>query len=533
MKKKIIALVLAASCALPLAACGSSSSTSDTADETTAAESETTDTTAEEETEKTDAGDTAAGDAIVIGVTSVVNSIDPTNNGSPWSLTADGIAEKIYNLDEEGNLYSRLAASLEQQDELTWILTLNEGMKFSDGSDVDAQAIADCINDIMANNEMATASAGVITAAAKDDLTVELVTEWETAVMDSVLCEWTNVVYKTADDGSYVFTGPYMVESLDPGISISMVPNPYYDEQAENRPDVTMMAFADGTAMQQAFEAEEIDMAFTVTPETAEVLEGEGYTVKNIDAGYQYFAMTNGDGDGAMGDADVRQAVNLALNREDMITALKGGRVATGFFASYYDFAGTVELTTDAEQAKTLLAEAGYEDSDGDGYLDKDGENLSITMVTYASRPDLSILMQLAADELDAVGIEVSTSIVDNIDTYLSENEDWDLAFYAQHTAPTGEPVYALSQFFRTDAAKNHGGFSNDELDALLDEMGTLKAGDEKNELARQVQDIVAEELPIIYLVDPQWNIAVSDALESYQPYCGDYYVVNDKLGLE
>lgn len=469
-------------------------------------------------------------DTIMIGTTSVINAVDPTNNGNPWALTADGISETLFKQDSEGNLVSRLAEGVEQKDDTTWELKLKEGMKFSDGSDVNAQAVADCINDIMANNEMATASAGVITATAKDDLTVELVTERTTTVMESVLCEWTNVVYKGDSENGYVFTGPYVVKELDPGVSLELEPNEYYDEQAADRSNVTLKAFADGTAMKQAFEAEEIDMAFTVTPETASALEGEGYTVKNMNAGYQYFGMLN-MAEGAFKDEAVRKAVNLALNREDMITALKGGRVATGFFASYYAFAGEVEEKTDVEAAKALLAEAGYADTDNDGILDKDGEKLSINMVTYPSRPDLSILMQLAAANLDELGIEVSTQIVESIDQYLKE-DSWDMAFYAQHTAPTGEPAYALNMFFRTDAGKNVYGYSNENVDSLLDQMGTMTAGEERNELAKQVQAQIAEDLPVVYLVDPQWNIAVSEKLAGYEPYCGDYYVVNDQLGL-
>ncbi len=498
MKKKLLAVLLGSAMVMSMAVCAG----------------------AEEEEKET----------IVIGTTSVINAVDPTNNGNPWALTADGISETLFKQDSEGNLVSRLAEGVEQKDELTWELSLKEGMKFSDGTDLNAQAVADCINDIMANNEMATASAGVITATAIDDLTVELVTERATTVMESVLCEWTNVVYKGDSETGYVFTGPYVVKNLDPGVSLELEPNEYYDEQAAERSNVTLMAFADGTAMKQAFEAEEIDMAFTVTPETAEALEAEGYTVKNMNAGYQYFGMLNMS-EGVFEDEAVRKAVNLALNREDMITALKGGRVATGFFASYYAFAGEVEETTDVEGAKEILAEAGYEDTDGDGILDKDGEKLTVNMITYPSRPDLSILMQLAAANLDEIGIEVSTQIVESIDQYLGE-DSWDMAFYAQHTAPTGEPAYALNMFFRTDAGKNHYGYSNETVDDLLDQMGTMTAGEERNDLAKQVQAIVAEDLPVVYLVDPQWNIAVSEKLADYEPYCGDYYVVNDQLGL-
>ena len=518
MKKQIAAVLTAVSVAATLAGCGSASTGSGASVVTAASGSETA-STAE-----------TSGDTVVIGETSMVDSIDPTNNGDPWSLTADGISETLYNQDENGNLVSHLAESVVQNDALDWTLTLKSGMKFSDGSPVNAQAVADCINDIMANNEMATASCGVITATAQDDTTVKLATERETTVMESVLCEWTNVIYKKDSSGNYVFMGPCVVKSFNPGVSMELTPNPYYDDNASKRPNVKLMCFSDATAMQQAFESGEIDMAFTVTPDAATQLEGEGYTVKEMNAGYQYFAIVNMQKE-SLSDLKVREAINLAMNRDDMIKALKGGRVATGFFATYYPFAGDVKETTDVDQAKKDLADAGYTDSDNDGYLDKNGEKLSLNLVTYSSRPDLTIIMQLAADELSDLGIDVSTQIVDSIDDTLSAGQ-YDVAFYAQHTAPTGEPAYALNQFFRTGEGKNHNGYSSDLVDGDLDKMGTLPAGDERNELAKEIQEQVYKDLPVIYLVDPQWHIAVSDKLKDYEPYCGDYYVVNDQLGL-
>ncbi|MBR1559570.1 MAG: ABC transporter substrate-binding protein [Clostridia bacterium] len=470
-------------------------------------------------------------DAIIIGVTNVIDKVDPTYGGNPWSLTADGISETIYMQDETGALVSHIAEDLTQVDDLTWELTLKDGVKFSDGTDLDAEAVAESMNTVMSLNPNASNTAGVITFAAKDAKTVTLTTERKTTVMKSVLTEWSNVVFKGSEADGYVFTGPYMLKDLNPGVTVELTPNPYYDDRAAERPDVTLKCFQDTTSMQQAFESGEIDMAFTVTNEIAEDLEAKGYTVKNFDAGYQYFCIPN-ISKAPLDDANVVKAVNLLIDREAMQIVLRGGRIATGFFATYYSFAGDVEEVTDAEAAQALLNEAGYADTDGDGYLDKDGQALELQLTTYAYRPDLPVLMQLVASSLDAAGIKVTTSIVDNIDEFLSQHT-FDLAFYAQHTAPTGEPAYALNMFFRSTGSKNHGGYVNDDVDALLDQLGELEVGAERDAISKQVQAIANDDGAMIYLIDPEWHIAVSDKLADYVPYCGDYYVVNPQLGLK
>lgn len=483
-------------------------------------------------TVSTGIGAVAAEDTIVIGNTSIIDTVDPVHNGSnAWSLTADGVSETVFMQDKDGNLVSRFVDSIEQKDDLTWEIKLKSGVKFSDGTDVDAQAFCDSMNSIMQNNEMASSSAGMITFTATDDATVTLTTERETTVMPSVLCEYNMVVCKDNGDSSYVFTGPYVIDSMDPGVELDLVPNEYYDDRAADRSNVVIKGFSDAATMQQAFESGEIDMAFTVTPETAGILQGEGYTTKDFDAGYQYFMVVNSKENETLSDLKLRQAINVGINREDMVTALKGGRVANGFFAQYYSFAGDVQETYDPEQAKSLLEEAGYTDTDGDGFVDKDGEKLTLKLVTYPSRPDLSVLMQLVVSELNDIGIDATTEMTDSIGNYV-KTEEFDIAFWAQHTAPTGEPTYSLSQFFRSGAAYNNNEYSNEKVDALLDQMGTLPAGEEKDNLAKQVQQIISEDLPVIYLVDPQWHIAVSDKLANYEPYNGDYYVVNAELGL-
>lgn len=149
--------------------------------------------------------------------------------------------------------------------------------------------------------------------------------------------------------------------------------------------------------------------------------------------------------------------------------------------------------------------------------------------MTYNSRPDLKTIMQVMLSQLKELGIEAKTSIVDSIDTELAKGT-FDLSLYAQHSAPTGDPSYFLNQFFRTGGSKNPMQYSSSEVDALLDKMGSLEFGEESIAIAKQIQKILSQDLPILYLVDPEWNVALSERLKDYKPYSGDYYIVNADL---
>ena len=504
MKKKSLLLLLACFFALGmlLTGCGNSGS-SDSSDEAT------------------------SDGTITIGCSYIAANTNPVD--SAWDLTSHGISEGIYMQDADGNLTSRFVSNLERQDDLTWKAELTNTVKFSDGTDCDAQAIADCMNYLQKNNEMTNGTAGVVKFTAEDDGTLTIVTERPTPVMDSLLAEWCNVVFKQ-DGENFIYTGPYMVEKLDSEVSLDLVPNPYYDDRAGDRSNVTLKVFSDAAAMQQAFEAGEIDIMFGLTPDVAEKLGADGFTVKDYDAGYQYFAFTNIK-KGPMADANVRKAINMILDRDEMVKALKAGRVANGIFAQYYSFAGDVKETTDVDAAAKLLEEAGYA-KNADGIYEKDGKALNIHLVTYSARADLPILMQLAASQLTAAGIDSKTDVVDDINASLEAGE-YDVAFYAQHTAPSGEPSAFLNMALVKDGSRNYAGYSNDEVDALLAKMGETEPGADRDQLSKDVQAIVAEDLPIIYLVDPQWHVALSEKVADYVPYCGDYYCVNAELGLK
>ena len=93
----------------------------------------------------------------------------------------------------------------------------------------------------------------------------------------------------------------------------------------------------------------------------------------------------------ALQDVNVRNALSMAIDREGFAnTVFKGfADPSYGVYASALAYGGTYmvlhpQIQFDPDGAAALLKEAGYEDTDGDGILDKDGENLSLRFVTYS-----------------------------------------------------------------------------------------------------------------------------------------------------
>jgi len=92
------------------------------------------------------------------------------------------------------------------------------------------------------------------------------------------------------------------------------------------------------------------------------------------------------------------------------------------------------------DEAKRLLDEAGYVDSDGDGVREKDGQSLSVTLPYVADNASTDNAMRFIADQLKALGITVNVSGMDMMTWFTTLMQgDWGLSFY--HTySPSYDP---------------------------------------------------------------------------------------------
>lgn len=226
----------------------------------------------------------------------------------------------------------------------------------------------------------------------------------------------------------------------------------------------------------------------------------------------------------------MREALDLALNREDYLKALKGGRLPSGLFADIYSFNADVPLEHDTEKAEALLDEMGWKKND-QGQREKDGQALELNIATLSFRQDLVTIGQILSSQLNPLGIKVNVQALDSAEN-VRTGSDYDLLLYSQHTAPTGEPSYFLNQFFRTNGSDNRFDYSNPEVDRELDQLGQEADSEKRDELAKSIQEKIINDRPIIRLVDPEWHAGIGADLGDYQLYCGDYYIVNPSLGV-
>ena len=390
------------------------------------------------------------GRATEVGATFIISGLDPTKGSNGWALVSEGVGENLFTVDKDGALQAQLAAGAKRLDDHDWEVTLQAGRKFSDGTAVDARTVSDALNHTVATNKTALATGGVLTFSPDGELSMKVKTEKPVPALPALLAEWPMIVYHLAADGTASFSGPYEIAKFTPGTSVELKPNPNFPG-ANRRSPVTIQKFGDAQTMALAYEAGSLDLAFGLPSEVIKRLKANSdLDVKSFPVGYQYLGLINVKHP-MMADVDVRKAIDLAIDRSQLVAAINGGAAATGAFAPYFPFAAKAPRPTDIEAANKLLDADGWT-AGPDGTRAKAGQKLTIKVLAYPQRPDLVTMLPVVKAELQAIGFTVDTAVVDNASS-AAAGGDYDLILWAQHTAPSGDPAFFFNSMLRTGAS--------------------------------------------------------------------------------
>lgn len=236
-----------------------------------------------------------------------------------------------------------------------------------------------------------------------------------------------------------------------------------------------------------------------------------------------------------MKDLNVRKAIDVLINRESITeTILKGhAEVATGPFPSTFTFAPDYPIKkTGLEEARKLLAEAGYEVKDG--VMEKEGEPLELTLLTYSARADLPLIAQVFQSDAKQLGIAVEIQQIEGPEEYMASNRDWDLTTYSNLTAPRGDAGYYLNATYHPNGALNFSGADDDALTALIDELNATVGEEERSAIAEKIALYVDEQVYNSFILHPNTLVAYNaDKVENWVTSRSEYYMLTNTLDVK
>lgn len=548
MKKEIVSVMMAACLFASLATgCG------------TANESETSSKSGSEAASVTSASEEAAGAVsksgetttdgeradLVLGATTGffgAESLDVAYNWDGWIMSIYGISENLYRLDENIEPQPWIAESVETPDENTWVFTIRDGVTFSNGKTVDAKAVKACFERTYEKNERADSTLKIKSMEA-DGMKFTIVTPEPNPTLLNDLCDPLLGIYDATEEPDEELgvscTGPYVATSFTAMTDVKMRANENYWGGAPKADTVELKIIDDQDALDMALANGEIDLIAQETANGASKLtDTSKYTTDTVTTTRANFLSFNLKTEG-LDDLAVRQAINYCIDREGYADVVYQG-FATPCYGIYPDnlaFGGTdgLNLTVDsydADKAKEILADAGYQDTDGDGILDKDGVNLSFKVLTYSYNDNCIQLADMLQAELSQIGIELSIETQDVLDDPLASG-DFDLAILNYAMAPIGTPSYFINMLFTTGASNNYGGYSNEKVDALAAEIGTTSDNDKVVSLTRELEQQVLDDMPFAFVADQQLIFVYSNKVKGVQINPTEYYLVTNTLSVE
>ncbi|MEM8823571.1 MAG: ABC transporter substrate-binding protein [Pseudomonadota bacterium] len=464
---------------------------------------------------------------------------DPREGYNGWMSNQMGVTETLMGIGYDLSLYPRLAEGIEQAGPTTWRVTLREGLSFHDGTPVTAQAAVDAISAISAaegpgSNARVAALMDLAGLSADGDRVIVFETNAPNAAFPFTLSDpGIAILGPSSDDFPINATGPYIFQEAVPDQTYTVTANADYRQGAPGLDSVTFTTAPDPSAAALAFEAGEVDMVVNYPEADFARIQGTGAQGFASPTARLYFYTANARS-GPMANPLIRRAVSHAIDRQGIVDAVLegvGGAAADTIFPE--DFAWTAETATpyDPAEAERLLAEAGAVKQGGIWMLD--GAPLEIDIVTYASRAPLPPTAALTQAFLQAIGVQanVRTGEYGAMNDAIAA-EEADLFLQAWVTTPQGDPGAVLEMLIGTEGDSNAGGYSNAALDELLAGGRTQFEQAEREAIYDQVQEIVAEEAPLIPVFHVSQVVVAVPELRGFQVHPTETYWITHETTL-
>ncbi len=359
-------------------------------------------------------------------------------------------------------------------DRLTWTYHIRTGEKWSDGQPVTAHDVAFTYNKVMHNPETwGKASGNFVTnfrsVTASDDHTLIITTKAPQATMLALDIPivpahiWKTVkdVTKYSNDETPVVDGPFMLTDHVRGQFVKLQANKDYWRGAPKTKQLIFATYRDSDAAVAALRRGEVDMASGLSADQAGSLDAQNNVTVNRAPGnrvtelsFNSGAQTStgvpiGNGNPALKDRRVRQALTYAINKNQLVTSAEGGaaHVGQGYIpARYtaYHWTPPAPRAFDVKKAGRLLDAAGYRTRPNGKRYGKDGKPLVLRFTGHLSTPGENIIGRQVAAWFGRLGIGLKVQLESDADLDQdTARGDFDLAM--RNTVVDPDPDHALA----------------------------------------------------------------------------------------
>ncbi len=441
-------------------------------------------------------------------------TIDPTDSETAVRQRTVNIYEPLVKLDKNFQMRPNLAISWGMLDELTWEFNLRPGVKFHDGSDFNSKDAAASIERAKSYepSELKDMMASIKEISIVDDLTLKITTEKP----DPLLLQRLSYVFMIPSEDSTkavtepVGTGPYKFSEWVQHEKMTFVANENYWGAKPKFKKVEMTPYVDKSGRVSDFLHGKSDFLAFVPFDGIEEVKKRDFEVVTVPSLEVQFLLFNL---GKLSDVNLRRAISLAVDQKffEMNAYVHG----INQFVSPGVFGYNPKISShrfDFEKATKILEENGL-------------KGKTVTFHLYKGQEYLGEYLR---KQLDAIGLNLVVSYLEGADMEESlKNGKGDIYFFG-FRADLGDSNDFFNIVIRTGADFNAGGYSNPEVDALIDASSVEMNLEKRRDMLQNLMKVVVEDdvfgVPLL-----EYDIVMSFSNKfSYEPRLDGFIYFDD-----
>ncbi|MEO0184842.1 MAG: TonB family protein [candidate division WOR-3 bacterium] len=459
------------------------------------------------------------GGKMIIGTTDLPGTISPLQ---PSVLGSNEVLDllfmRLHRIDPNtGKMKPELASSWEFSEDLTAITYyLRKDIKWWDGEPVTAEDVLytyEKMQDPKTNYPFIASLNYIKKVELIDKYTIKFTFSrvYANLLTDSDIMPVPKHIYEKlgAEFGKtkIVGNGPYKIKEWLPGSGLVLTANDDYYRGRPPLDEIIIKYYGNVDAMIGDFEQGNLDFVLNLTPAEAKKLSGNQNINISSKPGNSYIYVGWNLDNEFLKDKEIRKALTMAINRTQILNDvfLGMGKVSLGPLPqSSWAFNEEISpVEYNLAKAKDILTAKGFEDRNRNKILDKNGKDITLTIIANVENPDRVQILSYVTNYLTQLGIKVNAQTMD-VGSFISAllNRKYDGFIMGWSVSDKIDPTL----YWHSDPARgkyNFVSYKNRVADSLI-ETGTVMLNRKKaREIWGEFQKIVYEDQPYTFLVVP------------------------------
>ena len=442
----------------------------------------------------------------------------------------------LFKTDKDGNIVPDLATDYSiSEDGLTWTVNVRDDVVFSDNSTFDAEDVAFTFNTAKeTESDLDLTNIDNVTAKNATCVEFKLVEPRSTFIYD---LRYVGIVpsdsYNNETYGENpIGTGPYVLDHWDKGQQAIFKVNDNYYGDKPYFTQVTLLFPEEATWLELA-KSGQVDVVPVATSALNQTVDG--YQFYEVSAGRAQgvslpYLNDTGDvspagskiGNNVTADKAIREALNVGVDRQKICDEVFAGHAKPEYTSvDTREYANPDAKVQDANvtAAKQILKDGGWEDTDGDGIVEKDGVKASFDLYYPPDYLDRQSLSTVFSEQAKEIGIEVNL-----------KGADWDTIYANMYSSPalmqqtSPDPYKSIYQQYHSkepdDFYMNPNLYNNSDSDKAMEDAmhsNDLSAADKlwaESALVNGGGWGPAGDAPFVWLVNYDYNYFIKDGID-------------------